>query len=78
MLSSLFSSNRDKIVRLKIKTNIGRGEQSKFLINHRELKLGTFSHLHKEFKSLSQGRICQSWECYKTSMHPGSIAGKAR
>ena len=32
----------------------------------------------KEAQILRQGRICPSWECYPNSLHPGSIARKAR
>jgi hypothetical protein len=44
-------SNREKIMRLKIKTNICPGEQSKFLISHRELKREGCSLWGKKLKS---------------------------
>jgi hypothetical protein len=71
-------SNREKIRRLTNKTNICPDELSKFLISHRELKRGGCSRFREEAQILRQGRICPSWECYPTLMHPGSIARKAR
>jgi hypothetical protein len=44
-------SNSDKLIRQKIKTNICRGESSNLFINHRELKLGAYSHWQKRCKS---------------------------